>query len=77
MHFIAKSLNKSNKKLAFNSGTIEVAKHFPQKEFKSKFKRDTLARVSSNNNKLLPMQLPRKYVSVRRIIKKASEPIKR
>jgi hypothetical protein len=30
-------LNKSNKKLAFNSGTIEVAKHFPQKEFKSKF----------------------------------------
>lgn len=30
-------LNKSNQKLAFNSGTIEVAKHFPQKEFKSKF----------------------------------------
>ena len=30
-------LNKSNKKLAFNSGTIEVAKHFPQKESKSKF----------------------------------------
>jgi ribosome-binding ATPase YchF (GTP1/OBG family) len=30
-------LNKSNKKLAFNSGTIEVAKHFPQKEYKSKF----------------------------------------
>ena len=30
-------LNKSNKKLAFNSGTINVAKHFPQKEFKSKF----------------------------------------
>lgn len=30
-------LNKSNQKLAFNSGTIEVAKHFPQKEIKSKF----------------------------------------
>lgn len=30
-------LNKSNQKLAFNSGTIEVAKHFPQKESKSKF----------------------------------------
>ncbi len=30
-------LNKSNQKLAFNSGTIEVAKHFPKKEFKSKF----------------------------------------
>ena len=30
-------LNKSNQKLAFNSGTIEIAKHFPQKEFKSKF----------------------------------------
>lgn len=30
-------LNKSNKKLAFNSGTIEVAKHFPPKESKSKF----------------------------------------
>ena len=30
-------LNKSNQKLAFNSGTINVAKHFPQKESKSKF----------------------------------------
>jgi nitrate/nitrite-specific signal transduction histidine kinase len=30
-------LNKSNQKLAFNSGTIEVAKHFPAKEFNSKF----------------------------------------
>jgi hypothetical protein len=30
-------LNKSNQKLAFNSSTIEVAKHFPQKESKSKF----------------------------------------
>ena len=30
-------LNKSNQKLAFNSGTIDVAKHFPQQEFKSKF----------------------------------------
>ena len=30
-------LNKSNQKLAFNSGTIEVAKHFPPKETKSKF----------------------------------------
>jgi hypothetical protein len=30
-------LNKSNQKLAFNSGTIQVAKHFPQIESKSKF----------------------------------------
>ena len=30
-------LNKTNQKLAFNTGTIEVAKHFPPKEFKSKF----------------------------------------
>jgi nitrate/nitrite-specific signal transduction histidine kinase len=30
-------LNKSNQKLAFNSCTINVAKHFPQKESKSKF----------------------------------------
>lgn len=30
-------LNKTNQKLAFNSGTIEVSKHFPPKETKSKF----------------------------------------
>jgi hypothetical protein len=34
---ISLDILKSNKKLAFNSGIIELAKHFPQKESKSKF----------------------------------------